>query len=271
MPHWTETLLASELFGHEKGAFTGADEQRIGRFELADGGTLLLDEISEISADLQAKLLRVLEEREFERVGGANTIAVNVRVVATTNRDLLEAVADGQFREDLYYRLNVIPVTLPPLRERRDDINGILDHYLDRFGAELGCAPTLTDDGRSVLTGYSWPGNVRELVNVVERLVVLNGDSPLDAEAVRRCLPELLREQPRAVSEASHGESICFGDDLALSDIERRHATALMKRFGGDKQRTAETLGISVRTLWNRLSKWGEAEDSAVASAGTSG
>lgn len=255
----TETLLASELFGHEKGAFTGADDQRIGRFELADHGTLLLDEISEISPELQAKLLRVLEEREFERVGGSQTIGVDVRVVATTNRDLLAEVEAGSFREDLYYRLNVIPVMLPPLRERHGDIHTILDHYLDRFGTELGCQPRLTSDGSELLINYTWPGNVRELVNVVERLVVLNGDSPLDAAAVRRCLPEL----KRAVNEANPGVSapladhVSFGSDIDLSEMERRHTVALLERYDGDKQRAAEVLGISVRTLWNRLGKWG--------------
>ena len=281
----TETLLASELFGHEKGAFTGADDQRIGRFELADGGTLLLDEISEISADLQAKLLRVLEEREFERVGGSQTISVDVRVVATTNRDLLEEVASGTFREDLYYRLNVIPVALPPLRERPGDIPAMLSHYLDRFGNELGCVPVLEPSGLKLLVSYSWPGNVRELVNVVERLVVLNGASPLDEAAVRRCLPELKRDHvsgqqgdDNSVAElpstaATHGigsvdqqggqltsNTIPFGGDVDLAELEKRHALALLERYGGDKQRAADTLGISVRTLWNRLSKWGSAQ-----------
>ena len=187
----TETLLASELFGHEKGAFTGADEQRIGRFEMAHGGTLLLDEISEISADLQAKLLRVLEEREFERVGGSQTIQVDVRIIATTNRHLPDEVTAGNFREDLYYRLNVVPVDLPPLRDRHEDIVPILEHYLEHFDQEMGCATSLSPEVIDALQAYPWPGNVRELVNVVERLVVLHGDSTIDIAQLHQSLPEL--------------------------------------------------------------------------------
>ena len=187
----TETLLTSELFGHEKGAFTGADEQRQGRFELADGGTLLLDEITETGADLQAKLLRVLEERAFERVGGSRTIRVDVRIVATTNRDLLAEVKAGRFREDLYYRLNVIPIHLPPLRERAGDVPPLIDHYLALFARELGVKAKLADEARALLAAYPWPGNVRELVNVVERLVVLYGAEPITAQRARAACPEL--------------------------------------------------------------------------------
>jgi two-component system response regulator AtoC len=188
----TETLLTSELFGHEKGSFTGADDQRIGRFELANGGTLLLDEISEISPELQAKLLRVLEEREFERVGGNRPIKVDVRVVATTNRDLLAHAKSGRFREDLYYRLNVIPIDMPPLRERRADIPGLIAHYLGVFGKEMGAKTRIAEPAVTLLSdGYHWPGNIRELVNIVERLVVLNGAGEVGTDDVRRCLPEL--------------------------------------------------------------------------------
>ena len=190
----TETLLTSELFGHEKGSFTGATEQRPGRFELADGGTLLLDEISEISPELQAKLLRVLEEREFERVGGGRPIKVDVRVVATTNRDLAVEVAERRFREDLFYRLNVVPVQVPPLRERAADVPGLVLHYLARLSAETRAKVTLGDDAIELLAAYRWPGNVRELVNVVERLVVL-GEGAMDAAALRGLLPEL--EMPK--------------------------------------------------------------------------
>ena len=186
----TETLLTSELFGHEKGSFTGATEQRPGRFELADGGTLLLDEISEISPELQAKLLRVLEEREFERVGGGRPIKVDVRVVATTNRDLGLEVAERRFREDLFYRLNVVPVVIPPLRERAGDVPGLIAHYLATLAAETGSQVSLSDDALALLAAYRWPGNVRELVNVVERLVVL-GEGAMDAAALRELLPEV--------------------------------------------------------------------------------
>ncbi len=192
----TETLLTSELFGHEKGSFTGATEQRLGRFELADGGTLLLDEISEISPELQAKLLRVLEEREFERVGGGRPIKVDVRVVATTNRDLAVEVAERRFREDLFYRLNVVPVQVPPLRERAADVPGLVLHYLARLSAETGAKVTLGDDAIELLAAYRWPGNVRELVNVIERLVVL-GEGTMDAAALRGLLPELEKPKKR--------------------------------------------------------------------------
>ncbi len=192
----TETLLTSELFGHEKGSFTGATEQRLGRFELADGGTLLLDEISEISPELQAKLLRVLEEREFERVGGGRPIKVDVRVVATTNRDLALEVSERRFREDLFYRLNVVPVQIPPLRERAADVPGLVQHYLATLSAETGSKVALDDEAIALLAAYRWPGNVRELVNVVERLVVL-GEGRLDAAALRGLLPELDAGKPR--------------------------------------------------------------------------
>ncbi|MFW5859227.1 MAG: sigma-54-dependent transcriptional regulator [Planctomycetota bacterium] len=262
----TESLLASELFGHEKGAFTGADQQRIGRFELADGGTLLLDEISEVSPEMQAKLLRVLEEREFERVGGSRPIKTDVRIIATTNRDLPAAVAAGEFREDLYYRLNVIPLALPPLRERRGDIGPIVDHYLAVFGRELGCTPRLEEDGRRLLLGYHWPGNVRELVNIVERMVVLSGDAPLDAAAVHRCLPEAdlapldtdeTDERECGYDDAAdNADMVVLGSDIAMAELERRHILATLAGVDGDKQRAAEILGVSVRTLWNKVGRY---------------
>jgi DNA-binding NtrC family response regulator len=260
----TETLLTSELFGHEKGAFTGADDQRIGRFELAHGGTLLLDEISEISAELQAKLLRVLEEREFERVGGSKPIKVDVRIIATTNRDLLNEAKQGRFREDLYYRLNVIPVALPPLRDRDDDLPAIIRHYLDAFGKELGVKPRLGEDAVTLLRTYRWPGNVRELVNVVERLVVLHGDAPIDAGAVERCLPEVRRISP--VANPTPAANAPVVETITLDELERRHILATLDRLGGAKQAAADALGISRRTLWDKLTRYkggGEGEDDA--------
>lgn len=251
----TETLLASEMFGHEQGSFTGADKQRIGRFELAHGGTLLLDEVSEISPDLQAKLLRVLEERQFERVGGNQAIDVDVRIVATTNRAIEEEVANGNFREDLFYRLNVIPVELPPLRDRGGDIDRLLDHYLAHFGREMGCKPKLTTGGRQLLKGYSWPGNVRELVNIVERLVVLGGEEPLDEHAVHRCIPELRR---RPADEGADGEMTTVAAGSPLADVERSHILTTLEACDDNKQQAADQLGISVRTLWNRLKQYQE-------------
>ena len=252
----TETLLTSELFGHEKGAFTGADDQRIGRFEAASGGTLLLDEISEISPDLQAKMLRVLEEREIERVGGNKPIPVDVRILATTNRDLLAEAKRGRFREDLYYRLNVVPVALPALRDRAADIPAIIHHYLAHFGKEMGVKPRLEMDGEALLATYRWPGNVRELVNIVERLTVLCGDAPIDAAAVRRCLPELGRDQPDAPAPEA------VGAVLTLDEVERRHILATVDRLAGNKQAAADALGISKRTLWDKLARYrGDAPD----------
>ncbi|MDR2391993.1 MAG: sigma-54 dependent transcriptional regulator, partial [Planctomycetota bacterium] len=170
-------VLESELFGHEKGAFTGADRRRIGRFELADGGAIFLDEVSETDLNLQGKLLRVLQEKEFERVGSSETISADVRIIASSNRDIEKAVAAGEFREDLFYRLNVITVELPPLRQRREDIPALARHFLERFRREEGAAARdISEDALAALVRYDWPGNVRELANVMERLVVLGRD-----------------------------------------------------------------------------------------------
>ncbi len=243
-----------------RGPSPGASDQHVGRFELADGGTLLLDEISEISADLQAKLLRVLEEREFERVGGSRPIHVDVRIVATTNRDLLAEVKRGRFREDLYYRLNVITIRLQPLRERRSDIPLLIRHYLGLFAREMGTAATLSDEAMGLLVEYRWPGNVRELVNIVERLLVLNGGAVLDRDAVSRCLPELgaagkSPAQPRAPAALASG-AVAFGDAMSLEELERRHIIATLERVGGNKQEAADRLGIARRTLWDRLERY---------------
>ncbi|NRA38697.1 MAG: sigma-54-dependent Fis family transcriptional regulator [Planctomycetes bacterium] len=245
----TETLLASELFGHERGSFTGADKQHIGRFELAHGGTLLLDEISEICPELQAKMLRVLEEREFERVGGDKSIQVDVRIVATTNRDLIHEVEQGNFREDLYYRLNVIPVDLPSLRERSEDILPIFKHYLKQFSKELSCKAKLSKDAEKLLLSYGWPGNVRELVNVAERLVVLHGDKTIKADVLIRSLPEIKKPliQNLHYEESAH---------RTLDDLEKEHIISTLKACADNKQKAADELGISVRTLWNRLSRY---------------
>ena len=189
----SENLIASELFGHERGAFTGATERREGRFELAHRGTLLLDEVSEIPANLQAKLLRVLQEREFERVGGTKTIKVNVRILATSNRDLLHVVEKGEFRQDLYYRLNVFPVQVPPLRERPEDISLLAETFLQRFARKHGLKiPGFSDSALRTMAGYPWPGNVRELQNIIERAIILSENGrPVSAGALG--LPTLAR------------------------------------------------------------------------------
>ncbi|MHC4608281.1 MAG: sigma 54-interacting transcriptional regulator, partial [Planctomycetota bacterium] len=235
-------LLESELFGHEKGAFTGADRMRKGRFELADGGTLLLDEISEVDLNLQAKLLRVLQEKAFERVGSSATRKVDVRVIATTNRDLRAEVGCGKFREDLYYRINVLPVRVPPLRERKGEIPALVDHFLKRFGARKGVGR----DAMRRLQAYDWPGNVRELGNVVERAVVLAPGESIAAELITPWL------EGRA-SGASGALEAWVG--RPLSEVEDRLIELTLKHFGGNRERTARALGITSRTLRDRLKK----------------
>ncbi len=249
------TLLESELFGHERGAFTGAVARHTGRFEAADGGTLFLDEIGEIPPEIQVKILRVLEERRFERVGGRETLEVDVRLIAATNRDLQRMVGEGRFREDLYYRLNVVAITLPPLRERAGDIPLLVDRFLKEFAAENGKPiPTLTSDAMDALMSYSWPGNVRELRNTVERMVVLAKSDRLTV----RDLPPAIREQVRHRS----GTSPAFSDDMAastlsLEEAERRMIMRALESGNGNRTRAAQQLGISPRTLHRKLNAYG--------------
>ncbi|MCA8948700.1 MAG: sigma-54-dependent Fis family transcriptional regulator [Planctomycetes bacterium] len=250
-----EALLESELFGHEAGAFTGAAKRRIGRFELADGGTLFLDEVGEMSPAMQSKLLRVLQEGEFERVGGNQTVAVDVRIVAATNRDLAAEVAAGRFRADLLYRLDVVPVLLPPLRERSEDILPLAHHFLRDDVA-------LEDDAAECLLAHAWPGNVRELQNVMQRVGLLHDDGRVTAAVIRRWLvPEPAREKT-VVLEVGDPYAALVGRTLA--EVERELVRRSLRQCGGNRKRTAELLGISVRTLFNRLQ--GDDCDSAVAS-----
>lgn len=239
----SETLLESELFGHEKGAFTGAVQTRQGRFELAHGGTLFLDEIAEMNSDLQAKLLRVLQEREFERVGGTRTITVDVRVIAATNRDLASFMKSGRFRGDLYYRLNVFPIHLPPLRERKEDIVPLADHFLAKFIKRMGIGPKrLTAEAQSVLSHYEWRGNVRELQNAIERaLIIARSDEITPVELPVQIPP------PSAEVEATD----------TLADIEKMAILRALESNQGDRRRTAEQLNISLRTLQYRLKEYG--------------
>jgi DNA-binding NtrC family response regulator len=230
-------LLESELFGHERGAFTGAERMRKGRFELADGGTLLLDEVSEIDPNLQSKLLRVLQERAFERVGSSQTRRVDVRVVATTNRDLPGDVARGRFREDLYYRLNVLPVCLRPLRERREEIPLLAEHFLKKHRKRV------SKEAMRSLREYDWPGNVRELANVIERAAVLCGGEEISAETVAPWL-----EGP------ARGPQSLVG--LPLEEVERRAIEESLKACGGHREKAARRLGITSRTLRDKLRKW---------------
>jgi two-component system, NtrC family, response regulator HydG len=242
----SENLLESELFGHEKGAFTGADRLRRGRFELADGGTLLLDEISEIAPSLQAKLLRVLQESTFERVGSSVSQQVDVRVIATTNRDLEQAVEDGKFRQDLFYRLHVVPIELPPLRQRIEDIPELCRHFLHLIAKrENKPFRHIEPEAVRVLQRYSWPGNVRELQNIIERASVLE----LEPAVMRGALIEpWLRNKPMASMDSLAGKP--------LADIEKQVILSTLTQFKGHRIKTAGALGIGVRTLGIKLKRW---------------
>ncbi len=279
------TLIESEFFGHERGAFTGATERREGRFELANNGTLLLDEVSEIPASLQAKLLRVLQEREFERVGGSRTIKVNVRIIATSNRDLMSHVQKGDFRQDLYYRLNVFPVHVPALRERTEDIPLLADHFLRRFTRKHGVKVTgFSDSARNAMMAYRWPGNVRELQNTIERAVILSESGrPVNAAALGLPMeldPAAVAAMPAwdsppveepAVTEAapvaanptpaSPGVTDPQGQVLKLDELEKQAIRAALRQTGGNRTQAAAALGISIRTLRNKLQEYREAGD----------
>jgi DNA-binding NtrC family response regulator len=248
----SENLLESELFGHEKGAFTGADKLRRGRFELADGGTLLLDEISEIAPGLQAKLLRVLQESQFERVGSSVTQQVDVRVVATTNRDLEKEVEAGKFRGDLFYRLNVVPIELPPLRERADDVPELCRHFLHLISKrERKAFRHIEPEAIRLLQKYSWPGNVRELQNIVERASVLESDpAVIRAETIE----PWLKVRP-GTGAGGNGESLA---GRPLAEVEKRVILTTLQAFKGHRMKTAHALGIGVRTLGMKLKKWKE-------------
>ncbi|MDM7925653.1 MAG: sigma-54 dependent transcriptional regulator, partial [bacterium] len=244
-----ETLLESELFGHEKGAFTGAIRQKRGRFELADGGTLFLDEIGDITPSTQVKLLRVLQEREFERVGGEETIRVDVRIIAATHRDLQAEVKAGRFREDLYYRLHILPVRLPPLRERREDIRLLADHFIRRMSSQMRKpGVTLSEDGLRILESYDWPGNVRELENVLERALVLSDDNRIGSENL-----SFLSSGLEGMDVAKDGMDL----DATLEAVERRLLEKAMSLSGGVKARAAKLLNIKESALYYKLEKYG--------------
>ena len=253
----SEALIESEFFGHEKGSFTGATDQRDGRFELADGGTILLDEISEISLALQAKLLRVLQEREFERVGGNKTIKVDVRVLATTNRDLMKSVQRGEFREDLYYRLNVFPLSVPALRDRVGDVELLANHFLQRFTKDhriksAGFSPSAL----ASLLAHNWPGNVRELQNAVERAAILADEGgPISPEqmglvAPAHFVPEPVAAQPEPI--------LSDRQVLPLHELEKQAIFDALKKTDGNRTQAAELLQISIRTLRNKLAEYRE-------------
>jgi len=259
----SEQLLESELFGHERGAFTGAHKMRPGRFELADGGTLLLDEIGEISPNMQAKLLRVLQEEEFERVGGQATLRVDVRVIASTNRDLAKEVSEGNFREDLYYRLHVLPLEISPLRERREDVRPLAEHFAAQHARRNGLTtPKITDEARRRLEEWNWPGNVRELENVIQRAVILSQGGDIG--------PEELLFGPGNVSPTTGAKPAAelnlhdpeFALALAnnpMADIERVAILATLEATRGNKTEAARRLGLTARTLSNKMKIWRQA------------
>src|SRR5262245_43844529 len=260
-------VLESELFGHEKGSFTGAVERRRGRFELADGGTLFLDEVGDLPMEVQIKLLRTLQERELERVGGNETIKVDVRVVSATNRNLEKMIEEGEFREDLYYRLNVFPINLPPLRDRLDDLPILTNHFIAKFARQMGVpAAGAATDGLRKLRGYNWPGNVRELENIVERAMILARGAPLNATHLdfgrRATTPAnqsgsvpTVQVAPLAAAPASAED----GKSLAerLLDSERKEIVAAVEKSRGNIASAARQLGINRSTLYYRLRKHG--------------
>ncbi len=245
-----ENLLESELFGHEKGSFTGALSTRIGKFEQADGGTLLLDEITEMPLSLQAKLLRVLQEKEVDRVGGSKTIPVDVRVVATTNRRIEEAVSKGDFREDLYYRLNVIPVFVPSLKERKGDVKLLIDFFVKKFAN--GKAPQISSSVYHALESYPWPGNIRELQNSCERAVLLSKGG----EILEKYF--MLNSQPMS---AKNENDLSLKAGLSVSEAEKRLIIETLRVTDNNRTRAAELLGISIRTLRNKLNEYGDTSD----------
>jgi len=240
-----ETLLESEFFGHERGSFTGAHMRKTGRFELADKGTLLLDEVTEIPLGLQPKLLRAIQEQEFERVGGMKPIKVNLRFLATSNRNMQEAIETKIFREDLFYRLNVVPIQIPPLRERREDILLLANHFLERFCKENHKPlKKLTEKAEKKLLDYPWPGNVRELANIIERTVVLDFDPVIDSEHL---YVDSSVVAPKAIKKG-----------ITLHEMEKQLILETLETNHQNRTRTADILGISVRTLRNKLHEYGE-------------
>ncbi|MBQ9238301.1 MAG: sigma-54-dependent Fis family transcriptional regulator [Treponema sp.] len=253
----SETLLESELFGHEKGAFTGADKMQKGRFERAHGGTIFLDEIGEINQSVQIKLLRVLQDKKFERVGGEETVEVDVRVIAATNKNLEAEVAAGRFREDLYYRLNVIHITVPPLRERKDDLPLFINAFLTEYAAENGKAITGIDSrARTALYKYSWPGNIRELKNCMESAVIMCSGRKIT-----------LADLPPTVSEATADETITIPLGMPMADIEKLVIAETLAANRGNKSKTADILGIGRKTLHRKLNGYDSVENEPSAPA----
>jgi len=248
-----EDLLESELFGHEKGAFTGALRTRIGRFEMANGGTIFLDEVGDMSPALQTKILRVLQEQEFERIGGLKTIKVNVRILAATHRDLEKEINRGRFREDLYYRLNVIPIDLPPLRERRSDIPILVDHFLKKFNEEkMQDVPGITEEALKILINYHWPGNVRELENMNERLVILKGKGMIDVQD----LPDKVKEfSPQDIFRNISLPDSGIDFNTAINQFEKELILQALNKTNWVKNKAAKLLHMNRTTLVEKMKK----------------
>jgi len=247
-------LIESELFGHERGAFTTAIARRKGKFEMAHGGTLFLDEIGELDRELQVKLLRVLQEREFQRVGGNRSIKTDVRIIAATSQDLHEAVRTGHFRDDLYYRLNVVPIQLPPLRERREDLPLLLDHFFEKFARDMGrCAPFLFPEARRLLLDYSYPGNVRELINIVERMIVLCPEEKITLQD----LPEEVKAQAADEQGAARLLKELPYEGVPLRELEKELIIKTLKMTAWNKAAAARMLGMTRRLLYLRLAEYG--------------
>ncbi|HSB82702.1 MAG TPA: sigma-54 dependent transcriptional regulator, partial [Candidatus Methylomirabilis sp.] len=239
-------LLESELFGHEKGSFTGAVATKVGKFELATGGSLFLDEVGSMRLDLQAKILRALQEREVERVGGTRTIKIDVRVIAATNRDLKKAVDEGTFREDLYYRLNVVPITLPDLKDRQEDIPLLANHFMQKFSMESN--PNIREiskEAMAILLSYSWPGNVRELENVIERAVTLGRDPAIQPG-----------DLPPHLAGGADPLERALAKEATLEDLERDYIGVILRRTKGHQIRAASILGIDRRTLYRKIRRY---------------
>jgi transcriptional regulator with GAF, ATPase, and Fis domain len=251
-----ENLIESELFGYEKGAFTGAVSTKPGRFELADKGTLFLDEVGEIPRDMQVKLLRVIQDHEFERVGGLRTIRVDVRLIAATNRNLLQDVKDGRFREDIYYRLNVFPTHLPPLRERREDILPLTDYFIEKFNGKLDREVKHIDSRvKDVLVSYDWPGNIRELENFIERIVLMAGGDTITFEDI----PPEWKSAAEAISLSQKaGQKRPFKDFVKshMEEVEKQSIIQCLEEVGGNVTKAAQRLGLSRKGLQLKMIKY---------------